>query len=217
MVYALGTKSEHGFIVNVDMLDGNPAAIRSIDEEPDGGVAFKGFTSGRRCHVDKGFPTKMRWLGPLNPPIPDFNQSTLLNVSERAKAFIESIEPGVHQFVPVDYVDKQDRFVETRYFWVICNRIDSVDREHTTFILRKGKMWCSVSDIAEDEPELLPAGVDPKTPNRLVYNSTQIGGAQVWRDKHFGGGFIQTSNRFAHALQQSGLTGFQLSDELEAV
>jgi hypothetical protein len=217
MVYALGTKSEHGFIVNVDMLDGNPAAIRSIDEEPDGGVAFKGFTSGRRCHVDKGFPTKMRWMGPLNPPIPDFNQSTLLNVSERAKAFIESIEPGVHQFVPVNYVDKQDRFVETRYFWVICNRIDSVDREHTTFILRKGKMWRSIYHIAQFDLELLPVGVDPKAKSIFVYNLAQIGAAQVWRDKHLDGGFILTSTRFAHALQQSGLTGFQLSDELEAV
>jgi hypothetical protein len=42
MVYALGTQPVHGFHVNVDMLDGDPDAIRSINEEPDGGVAFKG-------------------------------------------------------------------------------------------------------------------------------------------------------------------------------
>jgi hypothetical protein len=217
MVYALGTQPVHGFHVKVEILDGNPAAIRSINEEPDGGVAFKGFTSGRRCHIDEGFPTKMQWMGPLDPPIPDFDQANLLNVSERAKAFIESIEPGVHQFVPVDYVDKQDRFVETRYFWVICNRLDSVDREHTTFVLDR-KSWVAAQTLLRwGEAEKIPSHIDPSHPGKLVYNLSQFGHAQVWRDKHLSGGAILTSNTFAVALQKSGLTGFQLSDELEAI
>lgn len=217
MVYGLGTKTEHGFVVNVEMLDGNPAQIRSLDEEPDGGVAFKGFLSGRRCSVE-GFPTEMRWMGPLNPPIPDFDQSTLLNVSERVKDLIEGIEPGVHQFVPVNYSDKAGHFVERRYFWVICNRIDSVDRGHTTFVLRRGKVWRSPKLLVErGEVGEIPAHIDPDKPPKFVYNLAQIGRAHVWRDKHLDGGHILTSDIFAEALQTSGFSGFRMSSRLEAV
>lgn len=213
MAYALGTKTEHGFYVNVETLDGNPAAIRTIDQEPDGGVSFNGFTGGRRC-LTQEFPTKMRWMGPLHPPIPDFDQATLLNVSGRGKAFIEKIEPGVHQFVPVDYLDKDDKFVEVRYFWVICNRIDSVDRERTTMVLRKGKMWRSVSEIVDLEPEILPVGMDPNTKSTFFYSQTKIGDAHVWRDKHMDGAIILTSDYFAEELKNSDLNGFQLSNNL---
>lgn len=160
----------------------------------------------------------MRWMGPLDPPIPDFDQATLLNVSGRAKAFIERIEPGVHQFVPVDYFDKNDKFFEKRYFWVICNRIDSVDRQHTTFILRKGKVWRSATTLfRRGELQEIPSHIDPSQPGKLVYNLPAIGNAQVWRDMHQDGAFILTSDHFAEELRASGLTGFQLSNKLEAI
>ena len=214
MVYGLGTKTEHGYTVNVEMLDGSPAAIRSINQEPDGGVSFRGFTSGRRCHTEE-FPTKMCWMGPLNPPIPDFNQSTLLNVSERGRDFIKSIEPSVHQFVPVDYFDKANNCVERRYFWVICNRIDSVDREYTTMVLRNGKTWRSAQDLHDrGQLEEISSHIDLKIPSKFVFNLNQIGDVQVWRDKHMDLGDILVSNTFAEALKQSELTGFKLSDEL---
>lgn len=217
MVYGLNIVSVHGFAVNVETLDGNMSAIRSVDQEPDGGVSFKGFTSGRRCHTDQ-FPTRMRWLGPLEPPIPDFDRSNLLNVSGRAKDFIESFEPGVHQFVPVDYLDKRGDLIEKRYFWVVCNRIDGVDREHTTFVLLWNKLWRPASDIARSYPDDLPLGVNPSQPAKFVFNLSQIGNAHVWRDKHMDLGNVWLSHELGDALKVSGLTGVKLSDSgLESI
>lgn len=217
MVYGLGTAPVHGYYVNVEMVDGNPSAIRAVNQESDGGVSFRGFTSGRPCVIEH-FPSKMRWLDRQGHPIPDFDQAELLNVSERAKTLIESIEPRVHQFVPVDYIDSQDNFIEKRYFWVICNRIDSVDREYTTFVLRKGKAWRAAGDLYDrGEFGEIPDHIDPKIPAKFTFNISRIGNARVWRDKHMDLGDILVSNNFSENLKSSGLTGFKLSEELESV
>lgn len=204
MVYGLNIVPEHGYYVNVEMVDGNPSAIRAIDQEPDGGVSFRGVTSGRRCHLEH-FPTKMRWLDRQGHSIPDFNQAELLNVSERAKNVIEQVEPGVHQFVPVGYTNGKDKFLEKRYFWVVGNRIDSIDRERTTFILRKGRSWSPIFDIANFEPELLPPSVDPNTKSKFVFSLAQIGNAHAWRDKHMNGGGVWLSAALADGIKQRGL------------
>lgn len=217
MVYGLNIVPEHGYHVKVEMVDGNPSAIRAIDQEPDGGVKFQGFSSGRRCHLEH-FPTKMRWLDRQGHTIPDFDNAHLINVSERAKDLIERVEPGVHQFVPVDYVDANDNFLEKRYFWVVGNRIDSIDRERTTMILRNGRSWSPVFDIATFEPELLPPGIDPNTESRLVFNLGQIGNTHAWRDKHLNGGGVWLSTALAEASKAIPLTGLELSDsKAEAV
>ena len=33
--------------------------------------------------------------------------------------------------------------IAQRWLWVVCNRIDGVDREHTTFVLRKNAFWAT--------------------------------------------------------------------------
>jgi hypothetical protein len=54
--------------------------------------------------------------------MPDFEDSYFINISERAKALIEQLEPGRHQFLPIDYERKNGTLVERRYMFVICNR-----------------------------------------------------------------------------------------------
>jgi hypothetical protein len=217
MVYGLNIVTANEFLYGAEALDGNIAAIRSIDQEPDGGVDYNSAYGGRRCHT-KQFPTQMRWEGPKGSIAGDFNPQNFVNISKRAKAFIEEWEPDVHQFVPFDLVDQQGNLIEKRYFWVVCNRIDSIDREHTTFILRKGKMWRPIRDIAEDEPELLPENVDPNGESKFVFNLSQIGSAHAWHDKHMDLGNIWLSKEFGDAIKTSDLTGVRLSETgLEAL
>lgn len=211
MVYGLNVVTANRHLYGSKPLNGNIAAIRSIDQTPNGGMNFESVYGGRRCHTEH-FPTKMKWEGPRDSLIGDFNDSNLLNVSESARALIERFEPGVHQFIPVDYVDGKGSLIEKRYFWVVCNRIDSIDRECTTFILRKGKMWRPVSDIADFEPELLPPDIDPDTNSKFVFSLAQIGDAHAWRDKHMDTGGVWISKAFGDALKKSGLTGLKLSD-----
>lgn len=211
MVYGLNIVPENGYIVNVELVDGNPSAIRAIDQEPDGGVSYEGVLSGRRCHADH-FPMKVRWLDRQRRPIPDFDRGEILNVSERAKEIIERFEPGVHQFVPVDYVDARDAFLERRYCWVICNRIDSIDREHTTFVL-DGRVWALASDLVRwGEADKIPAHIDPNTPGRFVFSLSKMGGAHAWRDKHMNSGTVWLSRALGDAFKDAGLTGIRLPE-----
>ncbi len=144
MAYGLTIVSADKILHAAEPLDGRIAAIRSIDQTPDDGVGFESVNGGRRCHIEY-FPTKMLWKGPKGSIIGDFNRQNLVNVSERAKALIEEWEPGTHQFVPVDFVDSKGDVLEHRYALVICNRLDGVDREQTTFVLLWGKIWRSAN------------------------------------------------------------------------
>ena len=159
MVYGLTIVRADGPSIAVDMLDGNTAAIRTIDRTADGGVGFESVSSGRHCNTEH-FPTRMRWKGKKDQPILDFDRAHLVNVSEKAKALIEQWEPGVHQFVPYDLVDTTGDFLEKRYALVIGTRLDSVDREHTTFVLLWGKLWRPANDVVSDYPEELPPHID---------------------------------------------------------
>src|SRR5438045_1098046 len=63
-----------------------------------------------------------------------FDACRSINLSERARAIIESFEPHTHQFIPVDYVNKSGNLLEKRYFFIPCNRIDSMNHDKTTFV-----------------------------------------------------------------------------------
>lgn len=218
MVFGLHIVSANPFLYGAEPLDGDVGAIRAIDQEPDGGVSFKGYTSGRRCHTEH-FPSRMRWEGPAGSLIGDFNRQYFINVSGQAKALIEQFEPGVHQFVPVDFVNRQNGLLEHRYWLVICNRLDSVDRDRTTFVLDNGKAWVPADDLVRwGEVDKIPPHIDPTIPSTIYFNRMQIRTAHLWRDKHIdmGGPFV--SDELNKALKTSHLTGLKFSDTpMEAV
>ena len=197
MVYGLNVQPEHGYYVKVEALDGDLSKIDVVDKTPDGGMPFSTFmqdpsTMGRPIKPDF-VPTKMQWCDQQRHAIPDFDRAWMLNVSSRAKDLIEDLEPGVHQFLPVDYIDIDGRFIESRWFLVVCNRIDSVDRNHSRLRLEGGWMWT-------------PDGVvDPK----LVFNEQQASGYHLWRDKYLiPGPWI--SDVLAERLQKEAPTGLRL-------
>lgn len=217
MVYRLSVGPVLSYRANVVPLDGAISKIEAIDQTPDGGVSHTGVYAGRPVHLEH-FPTRMRWEGPPDPAgIGDFNDTHLLNVSERAKAFIEAWEAGVHQFVPVAFVDKGGAHIESRHFWIVGNRRDSVDRERTTYVLRRGRLWTSVASLVRrGELDLIPPSHDLDAESRFAFNSAQIGGAHIWRDKHLDGGPL-VSDAFGDALAKSGLTGIRAIEMGETV
>lgn len=218
MVYGLNIVSANEFLYAAEPLDGNIAAIRAVNQEPDGGVSFKGASSGRRCHTEE-FPTRMLWKGPRGSIAGDFNRQNLVNISGKAKAFIEKWEPNAHQFIPFDLVDAKDAVLEKRFFWIVCNRIDSIDREHSTFVLRLGKSWASATDLVRwGESDKIPPNIDRDKPGKFVFNLSRIGQAHAWRDKHMDGGGIWISNDFGDAIKASDLTGVAIPDAgMEAI
>lgn len=214
MVYGLNVKPVNGYYVECKAMDGDVHAVQVVDQTPDGGIPIDNyhvFTSGRA--VDPTFmPTKVHWKDRHHHPVPDFDNGPVLNVSARAKVLIEQYEPGVHQFLPVDFFDIDRKFLESRWFLIVCNRIDSIDREHTQgMMLVRNMMWRTYRDVARRRPEDVPTGVDPLVPPKLVFSLTQIGGAHVWHDKHMSSGEI-ISDQLANAILAAGMTGLRLSE-----
>lgn len=211
MVYGLNVSLEWGFDPKVDWdgKGGPPPVIPALNRANDGGVG--GGRSGGMPVDGTNFPKWVKWSDPNGNPIPDFDQTPMLNISDKARRIIESLEPGVHQFFPVEYQHHKGQDIGTRYWFVICNRIDSVDREHTTFVLRKGLEWASARDLVR-RGEAIPDHIDPTAPARMLFNLKAIGEKHLWVDKHLAGQRY-ISDAAAEAFAAAGLTGIRPSKE----
>jgi hypothetical protein len=152
------------------------------DPTPDDGLYMhhgRALVSGRRIKLDH-IPKYLKRRGA--GIIVDYTSSRgLLCVSDKFKSIVEGVEPDVHQFIPFDIVGTRKAVIARMWFMVVCNRLDSVDREHTTLILWKGAIWSPAQDFPSWE---WPPEYDPSKPNRLVFNLSQIGDRHLWFDKH---------------------------------
>lgn len=150
-------------------------------------------------------PTKMRY-DDERPPL-DFDAAGALQfVSLRAKTLIERFEPGVHQFEPIEYVRSDGTHVADMFVFIVCRRLDTMDRAHTSMILSP-HYWSSAKHVARRRPELVPPGTDLEAPARAVFNLGQIGNAHIWRDIHITP-TIYASDAIVDAIKAEGLTGF---------
>ena len=165
------------------------------DETSDGGVALRGSStafSGRRAKPET-IPKVIRWKS--RQRVGDYAGVFIASVSDRLRALIEEIEPGVHQFEPVRFLAKDGSFLEERWFWQICNRIDSVNRQATKMILRNGVIWAADFTLPKDQR------------GPMVFDTQQIGDAKFWHDKHVGAGSFCTDD-VREILDKAKITGF---------
>ena len=215
MVWGLSIKTPYLINIGAEPLDGDFQKVDVIDRTPDGGALPGGVGSGRPVNAEH-VPTKMRW-GDARYKIPDFNRSWCINVSERAKKLIDHYEPNTHQFFPVEYYNKSGKLLESRYFMVVCNRIDSLDHDKTTMVFIRdnhGSYWLPVFDlVARSRQHLIPPHLQHDTKSKLVFNRAQIGSHKIWRDKYLlEGNGPWISDELATALKTSDLTGLGLSE-----
>lgn len=210
MVYALDIAPAYGYYVGVELLDGDRNKVTSREPVNDGGVGWYG-TPADPTYL----PKHVRWEDRKGNPVPDFDAAQLISVSERAKAIIERFEPGTHQFFPVEFVDKQGKFLENRYWFFICNRLDSVDRDHTTMVLYKGVQWNNVKDLLR-RGEPIPPHIDPSQPSKKVFSLKAIGATHMWVDKHTGFAEGYISDAIAEAFAEAGLTGIR-PEKMDAI
>lgn len=166
MVYAMAYRPKASSYPSADILEGNTGELELEDITPDGGTGLqisRSF-SGRRAKPDS-VPKTIRWNG--RRKLLDYETTHKRTVSPRFRDLIEAIEPGVHQFVPVEFVAKDGSPLATRWFWQVCNRLDSVHRERTNYVLDRG-VWRAPNDQE----------------HRLVFDLETIGDAKFWHDKH---------------------------------
>ena len=138
-------------------------------------------------------PLRVRW-GSRSKPVDYITLRGSSCISPKMKSIIEQFEPDVHQFFPLQVVNKAGEQIAERWLWVVCNRIDSVDREHTNLVLEFG---CWTADDIEN----------PK----LVFNKGQSGPRHFWRDKHLMAKSLICSDEAGAALLLANLTALQLT------
>jgi hypothetical protein len=178
MVYRMGYKCPWEKYPAVDFIDFDFKEVRLDADKVEGALAMRrsvdAFESGLpldAAHV----PEKLLWTSRKDP----LDYITLYGssvISPRMKDIIEQFEPDVHQFFPLQVMNKKKEPIAEHYLWVVCNRIDSVDREHTTLELHKGVLWM---------PERLEGDswVRLESP-KLVFSNRQAQGYHFWRDKY---------------------------------
>lgn len=186
MVYSLTSKPTLGHEAAKETLDGDVSRIEVADKTPDAGFDAN---SARTYPANQGrpiltthVPTKVEWQE--SGPVPDVDTVRgLLVVPERFREIVEQFEPGVHQLLPIDYLDRRGAVLAKRYFFIAGNRLDSVDRAHTTMILFKGARWIPAGDLVRRKKfEEIPPGFDVNAMPKLVFNNAQIGGKHAWSD-----------------------------------
>ena len=132
-------------------------------------------------------------------------------VSSRFKAIVERFELGVHQFMPLEVVDKRGKFLSSHWLFIPCHGISSADEAHTTMVKYKGG-WSVPRDlIRRGEEHLLPDDYDPENKIRYVFSESKAAGYHAWRDKGIRIYHHLISDELAALLKAADLSGLDLT------
>ena len=190
MVWSMSYRPKPDSYPGSEVIEGNSGELELEDSTPDGGVglAIERLFSGRRVKPES-VPKVIRFKSKRK--LLDYEGSwNIYSVSDRFRALIEEIEPGVHQFEPVRFVAKDGADFGTRWFWQVCNRIDSVHRGLTNMTL-PGPHWRPPG-----------AGVKP----HMGFDVSAIGHASFWHDKHISNATF-VSDAAKSRIDAAGITG----------
>ena len=199
---------------SMNWVDGDRTKVSVIDRERDGGtqigVSFvSSFGCGRPIKPDF-LPSQMTATKAIKK-IPDiFNRGGGSKVvTQKFRDIVESFEPNVHQFFPVDLVTKAKKHIETIYIFIVCNRIDSVhpDKNENWIFREEYCRWVRRSkdrSLSVDERKFWKEH-DPGR-GRLILHRAKIGQRHVWVEKHISGQVNRFySNQLAGALMEAEL------------
>ncbi len=164
------------------------------DTSADGGINLQRTTtsSGRRVRPE-GVPTKIVWLSKRTPT--DFQWTTVYSVSERLRCLIEALEPGIHQFEPLAIVTKSGKVMENRWFWQVCNRIDTINPERTTLTRKPGSAFYRATEKGQ----------------KFVHNPGAVGMAKIWCEKHMSSPNCFCTQEVKVAFEKAAITGTEFT------
>lgn len=175
-------------------IDGDFGKVTLVDPSQDDGLPItKGYTFNSGRPVDgTHMPTRLKRRGPKHQPVLDVDggYGGALLVSDAFKSLLEELEPGVHQFFPMT-IEQGGKVLGNVYLFVICNRLDTIDRERTVPSPPPGRPYRPHRD-----------GTD-----NLVFSRQAIGDHHAWIDKFVRGTCI--SNEFFDGVERAGLRGLK--------
>lgn len=214
MVYSISFVMPFEQYPSEDFLDGNPRKIELAGPETKEKTILQIINKTRRYHLglpvsSEHVPTLWQWAS--SKTLPDcYKPFGFPCIGAKVKSIIEEFEPDVHQFFPVQVVDKKKQPLAKRWLWNVCNRIDSVDREHTTLIQKLGARWYHPNDVEDAD---LPPGYDRDAEVKLTFSCERIGNAHFWRDPNLKRQHLYCSQAAGEALLSEGFSGLAFTEK----
>lgn len=106
-------------------------------------------------------------------------------VSDRVVDVIESLEPGVHEFLPIaEAVDTKGEPLPRKYFLMnVLTRLAPIDVARSTVHIKDTSFTYEGRLI---KSEMLAENPGPLNTSRLVADRVAIGGAHLWRGDRYG-------------------------------
>lgn len=117
---------------------------------------------------------------------------------------IESLEPGVHRYWPVDITMKDGSKAEPRWLLNICNRLDTISREHS-----------NVGEVGTD-PKFSILVMRPDGPKRIVSHREKVGQHALWCEYKYQVAIV-ISNELAELFREIGTEGLDFEMEIEEI
>ncbi|WP_350149496.1 imm11 family protein [Roseitalea porphyridii] len=192
MIYFLSQRGPEMYDYAIDPLDGDIDKVQPLDLTPDEGRRIKPTPTNQGRPLDMThMPTRWR-IGGRKRDLVDVQpgRSSLL-VDEKLKTCVEALEPGVHQFFPIELVWKDGGHAASRYWFNVCTRLDGIDPEKTNLEF-KG-IWMGSGKPGEE----------------LWFSRKKIGGHHIWIERFMTYAppprFI--SAELKQALETAGVTG----------
>ena len=196
MTYFLGDKAIGHSTLSFEYLDGDIGKVENEDRSIDIGInppsSTQAMCFGRRVKTEF-LPTRIR-PNTSQTRIPDLHVSWRGCVcSTKFRDIVEALEPGVHQFVPVEVVRKNGDHLADMFFFVCCNRLDTLEL-----------------DLLRPPPKGLGFHSVMGGGTRTVFNGSRIGSHHIWIDKRVLGCHLWVSDTFHDAASAAGLTGVNM-------
>lgn len=156
-------------------------------------------------------PERMPSIGYIPKPFTEFfpviSIFSQFAVTKEVKDFIESWEPGVHEFYPITPVlEKTGEVMPVTYYVLnICNLLDSVVLDHPGVIVERHgegeKSWVSWS---------------MKTGINMVFHREVVHGKHLWRDRG-AKTWVFASDAFVEALEAQKFEGWCKDEHYDEV
>ena len=139
-------------------------------------------------------PTRIQYQGKRSEIVDLMMTANWFFMTEKLKTIIEELEPGVHQFKPVELVSKTGEHLGDYYWFVPCNRVDSMDREHTTHEFYREREWSPINN------------------GKYVVSLKQTAGYHLWIDPRLHFGTVYISQTLHDAIVAADLSGIGFNE-----
>jgi len=159
--------------------------------------------AGHRVTSDP-FPRTLVKEGPKRP-VMDFEQTMdLMIVSDAFRICVEEVEPGVHQFEPVEVRWKDGSIAATLYYFIVCTDLDSIAADH---VEGERKLVDYYGDgVQRLSPWRGASGTPSLRPNKMIFNLEAIGSHCIWQDGYLASNVL-CSDVFKSAYEAANLVG----------